>query len=122
MKGTGNGEQKTDYERLLVWQKARVICRDVYLISEEFPSVERFGLTSQIRRCAVSIPSNIAEGYGRFSKKSFSNFLKISLGSVYELETQLVLACDVGYIKNFDDIKVMTKDIKKMLMSLISKI
>jgi four helix bundle protein len=80
------------HKRLKAWQFGMDIAVDVYKTTEKFPSQEKFGLTSQMRRCGVSIPSNIAEGAARKSKKEFVNFLYISLGSLSELETQMELA------------------------------
>lgn len=84
------------YRDLSVWQKARLLVKEVYLLTAGFPVGERFGLVSQMDRSAVSIPSNIAEGYGRAMTKDYLHFLRIARGSAYELETQLVLAQDLG--------------------------
>ena len=84
------------YRDLLAWQKARELVKDVYLLTAAFPVGERFGLVSQMDRAAVSIPSNIAEGYGRATTLDYLHFLRIARGSAYELETQLVLAEDLG--------------------------
>ena len=86
------------FKDLLVWQKAIDLTEFVYLLTTQFPSEEKYGLTSQIRRCVVSIPSNIAEGAGRNSKNEFKHFLSIAFGSSYELETQLILANRFNYI------------------------
>lgn len=86
------------FKDLLVWQKAIDLSELVFLLTNQFPSEEKFGLTSQIRRCVVSVPSNIAEGAGRNSKNEFRHFLSIALGSSYELETQLILANRFNYI------------------------
>ena len=77
-----------NFKQLKIWQLGMNIAKAIYEISAKFPSEEKFGLISQIRRCAVSIPSNIAEGSGRGSDKELKHFLEIALGSVYELETQ----------------------------------
>ena len=90
-------EQKIrSYRDLSAWQKARLLVKEVYLLTAGFPVGERFGLVSQMDRSAVSIPSNIAEGYGRAMTKDYLHFLRIARGSAYELETQLVLAQDLG--------------------------
>ncbi len=94
------------YQDLAAWQEARVLVRDIYAVTEGFPADERFGLTSQIRRCAVSVPSNIVEGYGRGSKNDYSRFLRIARGSLFEIETQLLLAHDLGYIEDESRIAV----------------
>jgi len=89
-----------NYKELKVWQKSYELCLTIYKITKEFPSDERYSLTQQIRRCAVSVPSNIAEGYGRKSTPEYVRFLYIAYGSICELETQILLAGDLGYIKS----------------------
>ena len=84
------------YRDLIAWRRARELVREVYLLTATFPVGERFGLVSQMDRSAVSIPSNIAEGYGRATTQDYLHFLRIARGSAYELETQLVLAEDLG--------------------------
>ena len=84
------------YRDLVAWQRARELVRETYLLTAAFPAGERFGLVSQMNRSAVSIPSNIAEGYGRAITQDYLHFLRIARGSAYELETQLVLAQDLG--------------------------
>ena len=86
------------YKDLIVWQKSMLLARRVYEITSRFPVDEKFGLVSQTRRCVVSIPSNIAEGYGREGEKEHSHFLFISLGSSNELETQIILSHDFQYV------------------------
>jgi len=86
------------------WKVSRELVRNVYQLTQNFPKEEIFGLTAQIRRSAVSIPSNIAEGAARAGEKEFAQFLNIARGSVSELETQLLLASDLGYIKNDDPV------------------
>ena len=92
---------------------------DVYSLTSEFPKEEIYGLTSQIRRSAVSIPSNIAEGAARGSRKEFSQFLYVALGSLAELETQLLIAQDLGYIQELDHDTL--SEIRKMINGLIYK-
>ena len=84
------------YRDLVAWQGARKLVRETYLLTAAFPVGERFGLVSQMDRAAVSVPSNIAEGYGRATTQDYLHFLRIARGSAYELETQLVLAEDLG--------------------------
>jgi four helix bundle protein len=84
------------YRELLVWQKAKSLAVEIYRATECFPKSEMFGLTAQIRRAAVSVASNIAEGQGRGSKRDFANFLCISRGSLLELQTQLEIAEELG--------------------------
>ena len=86
------------FKDLIAWQKSMALVRDVYAVTEAFPKDEVFGLRSQIRRCAVSIPSNIAEGQARFSPAEFQRFLRTAKGSAAELETQVILAQQLGYI------------------------
>ncbi len=89
---------RTKYRDLLVWQKAMDLVENVYLATASFPKEEMFGLTSQLRRAAVSVPSNIAEGHGRQSDRDFQRFLRIAQGSLRELETQLLLAQRLKYV------------------------
>jgi four helix bundle protein len=90
------------YKDLLIWQKGIVLVVKVYKLVKTFPKEELFALTSQIKRASVSIPSNISEGYGRNTDKSFSYFLDISRGSLNELETQLIIAKELEFITDFD--------------------
>jgi four helix bundle protein len=90
------------YRDLDVWKKAMDLAREVYKVTAKFPTEERFGLTNQIRRAAVSVPSNLAEGHARATAADFSRFISISMGSVAELETQLLLSADLGYLGNND--------------------
>jgi four helix bundle protein len=91
-----------DFKNLKVWQKGIKLVVDIYKTSKLFPQEELYGLTSQMRRSAVSIPSNIAEGAGRGSNKEFNRFLDISLGSSFELETQIILAHELEFISDND--------------------
>jgi four helix bundle protein len=84
------------YEKLDVWKLGMDLVTEVYRVTREFPTEERFGLTSQLRRASVSIPANLAEGYGRASKPAFANFARIAQGSLYELRTELEVAVRVG--------------------------
>ncbi|HET8649171.1 MAG TPA: four helix bundle protein [Gemmatimonadales bacterium] len=86
-----------DYRSLTVWQEARLLAGQVYRIARSLPDLERYGLASQLRRASVSIISNIAEGSGRGSDREFVYFLRIARGSLHELQTQLILAIDLGY-------------------------
>ncbi|WP_291871200.1 four helix bundle protein [Maribacter sp.] len=110
-----------DYKELDVWSQARKLVKSVYVITEFFPKQEQYGLTSQIRRCVVSVSSNIAEGCGRRTSADTIRFLHISRGSLYELETQLILANDLEYIKS--DINIVLGDVervKKLLSGFIN--
>jgi len=112
------------YKELNVWQKAYSLCLNIYKLTGSFPGEEKYGLTSQIRRSAVSVPSNIAEGYGRKSTKEYLQLLYIAYGSVCELETQLLLAGDLGYGKAADLEKLQQDigDVERMLKGLIKSL
>lgn len=86
------------YKDLEIWKQSRRFCKDIYEISSVFPDSEKFGLTSQLRRACISIPSNIAEGASRNSNRDFSRFLEIAMGSCYEVDTQLILANDLEFL------------------------
>lgn len=88
------------FRELTVWQRAMRVVKQIYEITKGFPDEERYGLVAQMRRSAVSIPSNIAEGHTRQTKKEFKQFLAIARGSAAELQTQLMLARDLGYVTN----------------------
>jgi len=96
-----------------VWKLGVDFVTKVYKVTESFPKFEIYGLTNQIRRAAVSIPSNIAEGAGRNSTKEFAQFLSITLGSLAELETQIIIACNLGYLDN-DNKKILTEELIKI--------
>lgn len=110
------------YKELTVWQKAMLLCEIIYRITKGFPKDELYGLTSQIRRCCVAIPSNIAEGFLRGHRAEYKQFLHIAYGSGAELETQLLIALRIGYIKQkeFDEVSNLLDEIMKMLNKLIS--
>ncbi len=113
------------FKDLIVWQKSMVVVKDIYLLSIDFPGEEKYVLTPQIRRSAISIPSNIAEGYGRSSKKDYVRFLQIAKGSMYELKTQLEIANNLSYINinnKYLEIEEKLTEIDKMLYSLIKKL
>ncbi|WP_396195079.1 four helix bundle protein [Flavobacterium sp.] len=90
------------YKDLLIWQKGFQIVISTYKLTKDFPQEELYALTNQIKRASVSIPSNIAEGYGRNTDKSFGHFIDISRGSLYELETQLLIAKELEFIQDLD--------------------
>ena len=90
------------YKDLMIWQKGIQIVVLTYKLAKSFPQEELYALTSQIKRASVSIPSNIAEGYGRNTEKSFSHFIDISRGSLFELETQLLIAKELDFIVDFE--------------------
>lgn len=109
-----------NFKELLVWQKAMDLTVFVYKLTGEFPKEEKYGLISQIQRCAISIPSNIAEGSGRVSKKEFRHFLSISMGSLFELETQMILAYRFDYIieSQINEFETLVQTIQKMTYGL----
>lgn len=114
------GEAMKDYRDLLVWQKAHAVVLDIYRLTADFPVSERYGLTSQLRRCATSVPSNIAEGCGRGSDADFGRFVQIAMGSASELEYQLLLAHDLEYVVKHDHLAMneRVQEVKRMLSGL----
>lgn len=104
------------YEDLVIWKKAMLLVELIYALMKELPNDEKFGLISQIKRCSISIPSNIAEGAGRNSNKEFIHFLSIANGSTTELETQLMLAERLQFLsqKQVEPTLSICKEIKKM--------
>ncbi|MCL4390211.1 MAG: four helix bundle protein [Patescibacteria group bacterium] len=112
------------YKELIVWQKSFDLSLQVYRATSTFPKDELYGLTSQIRRSAVSIPSNIAEGYSRRRKAEFLQFLHVAYGSAAELETQLLLSKELNYLnlEDFSRINSLLNEVLKMLGSLIVKV
>lgn len=113
-----------DHKDLIVWQKSMELTRIIYTLTKRFPQGEIFGLTNQIRRAVVSIPSNIAEGFGRNSDKQFIHFLKIAKGSAAELETQLLISRDLSYLtaKDAKSTLALYDEIARMLGPLIRNI
>jgi four helix bundle protein len=112
------------YRDLIVWQKAMEMVVQVYAITKQFPKEELYGLTSQVRRAAVSIPSNIAEGHSRKSTPEFLNFLSIAQGSRAEVETQLMLAEHLGYAPKprIEPTLSLLEEINRMISSLRNKL
>ncbi|MCX6174076.1 MAG: four helix bundle protein [Ignavibacteriales bacterium] len=112
------------YKELIVWQKAINLVSIIYNNTKNFPKEEIYGLTNQIRRAAVSIPSNIAEGFGRNSKNDFKRFLRISIGSLFEVQTQLEISKNLQFLSelNYQIIFDATREIEAMLASLIRKL
>jgi four helix bundle protein len=108
------------YSELVVWQKAMDLVTGIYKITSSFPADERFGLTSQVRRAAVSIPSNIAEGQGRKSTGAYINHLSIAYGSLMELETQIQIALRLNFVgaEETSTLLIQTNEIGKMLSGL----
>ncbi|HVF69642.1 MAG TPA: four helix bundle protein [Xanthomonadales bacterium] len=112
----------TSFKDLTVWQKSMDLTEDIYQITIKFPKDEIYGLTSQIRRCSVSIPSNIAEGFLRGHTAEYRQFLRVAYGSGAELETQLLIALRIGYIKKeeFKEVNALLIEVMKMLNKLLS--
>jgi len=110
-------EKVITHKDLLVWKKSMDLVKQIYELTQDFPKSEIYGLTSQVRRSAISIPSNIAEGAARNSSKEFIQFLYISLGSVAELETQLLIAQNLEYCDEFP--MGSLNEVKMMLLGLI---
>ena len=111
----------SDYTKLEVWQKSRAFARDIYQVSGSFPKDELFGLVQQIRRAAVSIPSNIAEGAGRGSQRDRRKFILIARGSAFEVETHLFIAEDLRYVDGAKarELRQRANQIGRMLAGLI---
>lgn len=116
------------YHDLEVWKRSRALVKTIYELTKHFPKDELFGLTSQMRRAVISIPSNIAEGYSRHGTKDYINFISIAIGSLAELETQLILSCDLKYreeknvIEAKKDIVSLQKMLNKMRQSLRARL
>jgi len=112
---------RSEYYNLDVWIESRLLSVKIYNLTKNFPKEEQFGLTSQIRRCSISVPSNIAEGCGRNTPKDTIRFLYIARGSLYELETQLFLSSDLGFIKKseLDDVLEHIVVCKKLINGFI---
>jgi len=113
-----------DFRELKVWQKAHQCTLEVYKHTANFPVVERFGLTAQLRKAAVSVPSNIAEGCGRQGERELARFLSIAGGSASEVEYQILLARDLAYLKDevHQQLDIRINEVKRMLNSFINKL
>jgi four helix bundle protein len=113
-----------NYRDLIVWQKAMELVTAIYHHTKSFPDQERYGLTLQLRRSSVSLPSNMAEGYGRNSTQDYIRFLRIANGSLFELQTQLEIARNLGFLaeESFSVLFEFSKEIERMLSSLIKKV
>ncbi len=111
------------YKELIVWQKSIQLVKEVFILTGKFPKSELYGLISQMRRAAVSIPSNIAEGYGRRSSKEYAQFYSIAYGSALELETQTIIAKELQFttIEYFDKVDLLLAEVSRMLNAMTSK-
>ena len=112
------------FRDLQIWRRSMALAREIYDATERFPKSEMFGLASQMRRSAVSVPSNIAEGHGRLSDKSFAQFLGNARGSLFELETQIELACSLGFIERnrSEPLLLEVNEIARMMNGLLNRI
>ena len=112
------------YKDLIAWKRAMELAKTGYMLARRLPREENFALADQIRRSSVSIPSNIAEGYGRTSPKDYARFLSIARGSSYELETQLLLCVDLGYIQEMEIVTAigLCKEIARILTKIIQNL
>lgn len=116
--------QIQSYKELIVWQKGVLLSEKIYKLTEQFPKTETFGITSQMRRSAVSIPSNIAEGKYRGTRKDFAQFLRIARGSAAELETQLLISKKLYSLKQteIDEIENLIEEVSKILSTMIKNL
>jgi len=110
------------FKDLIVWQKSYQLVLQIYRITKRFPKSEIYGLSQQMRKASISIPSNIAEGYGRKHKAEYEQFLSIAYGSLLELETQFLLAKDLGYINKNQTIENLLKEVGSMLYRMLNPI
>lgn len=110
------------FKDLIVWQKAYKLVIETYKITKDFPRDEIYGLSQQIRRAAISIPCNIAEGYGRQYNKEYRQFLSMAYGSLCELETQYLLSIDLNYLKKREILENLMKEVGAMLYRMINPI
>lgn len=112
------------YKELIIWQKSMELVTEIYLITNSFPKEEGYGLTKQMRRSAISIASNIAEGYGRFQTKDFIRFLAIARGSLYEFQTQVYISSNINLLADTakDTLIIHSIEIEKMLNSLVKQL
>lgn len=111
------------YKELIVWQKSIKLVKEIFILTDKFPKSELYGLISQMRRAAVSIPSNIAEGYGRKSSKEYTQFYSISYGSALELETQIIISKELSFTpaENFGKVDILLEEVSRMLNSMRSQ-
>jgi len=118
------GEKINSYKQLKIWQAGIELVKNVYELTKNFPREEAYGLSSQLRRASVSVPSNIAEGFKRNHNKEFAQFLHVAIGSVAELETQVIIAHEIGFIKKSDLENITEKidHISRMISSLLKKV
>ena len=113
-----------DFRNLTVWSKSHELALDIYRCSASFPRTEVYGMTSQIRRAAASVPANIAEGVGRNGDPEFHRFLRIAMGSACETEYHLILAHDLGFLPTdrYESLNAKVNEVKKMLVALMARL
>ncbi len=104
------------YKELEVWKKSIELVKGIYEICNEFPQSEQFGLTAQLKRAVISVPSNIAEGAARYSNKDTARFIDTALGSIAEVDTQLIIAKELGYANNIDAIQILLNQVNALLL------
>lgn len=114
-------EERVDRKDLDAWKQSMVLVEDIYKLTADFPKEEVYGLTAQVRRAAVSVPSNLSEGSGKKSSKEFLNFLSISLGSIAELETQLHIVSRLGYA-NVETVRDKVNRVRALILGLRNSI
>ena len=123
----GNAKPQSEirsHRDLIVWQRAMSMVTDVYRVTNVFPATEKFGLTSQLRRAAISVPSNIAEGYGRGTSQDYLRFLRIARGSLFEVDTQLLIATNLGFLNHdqYQQVENQLAETGRVLAGLIKSI
>ena len=113
-----------DFRKLVIWQKAHALVLEIYKATGGFPGEERYGLTNQIRRASVSIPSNIAEGSGHGSELEFARYLQLAAASASEVQYQIILARDLGYLagESYAELAADVEEVKKMLSALLKRV
>ena len=117
-------EKIRSFKELRIWQTGIELVKDIYALTDKFPKEEMYGMTSQMRRAAVSIPSNIAEGFKRNHNKEFSQFLHMALGSAAELETQLIISKEIGFIKSdrLETVSAKLNSFSRMTVALLNRV
>ena len=110
------------YKELVAWQKGMNLVRKVYAVTGNFPRTEQYRLVDQLTRAVVSVPSNVAEGFGRSANKDFSHFLSQARGSLFEVETQLLISKDLGYVEDVSELLEDIAELVKILNGLIRKL
>jgi four helix bundle protein len=110
------------YHDLIAWQEAMLLVKDIYAMTKDFPREEIYGLTNQMRRAAVSVPCNIAEGAARTTDKEMLQFLSIARGSLSELETQILISCDLGYLSDTKELTGRVENIFALIGGLINSL